>query len=335
MDYLDYKYINLLSGRLRNFQKKDNNLYNFSCNLCGDSHKNQRKARAYIFEKKGQLFFYCHNCLVSLTLANFIKHTAPEVFEQYLFEQLKPRKEKPPPTFVSKKLKLLDIGVLRKLKKVSHLPENHPCKKFVNRRKIPTTYHWKLFYCPRYMTWVNENVIVDKFSNTDRDEPRLVIPFFDEDGNVFAFQGRSLNPSSCAKYITISLNTDKHVAFGLDTVDTSKTIYVLEGPIDSMFLSNSVAVAGSYLPAASTLLPKEKLVLIFDNEPRNKQIVTIMKEAIANKYKVVILPATFIWKDINDAIMDGKTIEYIKKVISNHIYDGLQAQLRLSSWQRI
>ena len=75
MNFVDVKYIGLLSSRLSHFKKKTNELYNFRCPLCGDSEKNQYKARGYLYPSKDRTSFVykCHNCGDTRTLANLIK----------------------------------------------------------------------------------------------------------------------------------------------------------------------------------------------------------------------------------------------------------------------
>jgi hypothetical protein len=166
------------------------------------------------------------------------------------------------------------------------------------------------------------------------DEPRIVIPFFDEKKHIIGFQGRQLKPSGGPKYITISVNKEEHVLFGRDAIDTKETIYVVEGPFDSMFLPNAVAVASSNLSVAARILPKNKLVLIFDNEPRNSQIVALMAKAIKENLSLVIFPSTFRHKDINDAVIKGMTRKEILELVKENTNRGLRALLSFKEWER-
>jgi len=336
---LEAKYINLVGLRLRNFKQKSDVLYNFSCPICGDSKYKESRARGYIYEKDGKLLFHCHNCSRSLGVPGFLREVAPDLYDQFRMDQLKEKNmdtalieravfEKPKFSHYS--------NILKPLKTVSQLPVGHPIKKFVEDRKIPSTYHWKLYAAPRFMAWVNEHVIPGKFDDKalKYDAPRLVIPFLDKDKKCYAFHARAVK-SDGAKYIAISLNKSEHMLYGRDTVDVSRTIYVMEGPIDSMFIPNSVAVGSSNLPVAATLLPKDKLVLIFDNEPRNKEVIQIMRKAIHTGFKVAIFPESFKHKDINEAILAGMQPSDIKKVIDDYTYKGLSAVLALKNWEKV
>ena len=84
--YIDIKYLNLLSTRLPKFKRKSEYLFNFRCPHCGDSQKSQTKARGFVYQKKNDMFFKCHNCGVGRTLPNFLKDNDPGLFSEYLLE---------------------------------------------------------------------------------------------------------------------------------------------------------------------------------------------------------------------------------------------------------
>jgi len=260
---------------------------------------------------------------------------APDLYGPFLFEKFRDSERPKEPDFRTSKPKFIDYGILKNLKKVSELPDDDPIKSFVLQRRIPDDFHGKLFACRKFMSWVN-TIIPGKFGEKDLryDEPRLVIPFMDKKKKTFAFQGRALIPG-VPKYITISLNKGEHILYGRDTVEPRDPLYVLEGPIDSFFIPNAVAVASSNLLVASTIFPKQNLILVFDNEPRNEQIVRTMKRAIETDHRIVIWPSNFMYKDINEAVMDGMPIASILEVIKNNTYFSLAAKLVLSSWEKV
>lgn len=343
MDWLEQKYINLLSNRLRNFKRKGPNLYNFSCVFCGDSDTKKNKARGYIYEKKGKSSYYCHNCGASYSVSNFIKMVDQNLYNEMQIERLK-EKNKP---LVSeydqllekvKKPVIFNNGPLNGLKKVSELSSDHPIKKLVNERMIPDTYHTKLYECPNFMHFVN-NLIPDKFSRKalDKDEMRLLIPFFDKDKNLHAFQGRSLDKHSQVKYITIVLDESTPKVYGLDTVNLNKSelVPVLEGPIDSMFVENSIATAGGDIVSTLQGFNKENLIIVYDNEPRSKETIKKLDKAILNGYNVCIWPENLEHKDINDMILAGFTKESIYHIIKENTYKDLSAKLAITKWRKI
>jgi transcription elongation factor Elf1 len=87
MLHIDAKYVSILGPRLRNFKKKSDYLWNFSCPICGDSSTNKTKARGYIYRTKTGLFYRCHNCSHGTNLGNIIKHIDEGLYKQYVVER--------------------------------------------------------------------------------------------------------------------------------------------------------------------------------------------------------------------------------------------------------
>jgi hypothetical protein len=340
MDWLVNKYIGIVSTRLEKFKRKSGNICNFRCPLCGDSESHKNKARAYFYEKQGTMMFHCHNCTSTMAFVNFMKTIDVNLYNEYKLEKIKDNKTPEQldlEAFIGKMKKplFLQSGPLKGLKKISQLNPEHSVKKFVDKRKIPNPYHAKMFSCPNFMNFVN-GIIPDKFSkeSLEKDETRLLIPFFDKDKNVFAFQGRSLGKSE-PKYITIILDETKPKLFGLDTVDFSKIVYVFEGPIDSMFISNSIATAGGDLISSLGKMDKSKLVIVYDNEPRSRETIKKLDKAILNGYNVCIWPENFEHKDINDAVLAGLSSEFIEYIIKTNTHKDLKAKLALAKWSKV
>ena len=341
MDWIEHKYVGLLSNRLRNFKRKSPRLYNFSCPLCGDSSSVQNKARGYIYEKSGKSLYHCHNCSVTSSVSNFIKAVDQGLYNEMQMERLKSAGKNPEQEefdkFVEKMKKpaFMQSGPLKGLKKVSQLSPDHRTKKFVDARRIPTPYHAKLFNCPNFKQFTN-NLIPDKFDSESllRDECRLLIPFLDANKNVHAFQGRALG-NSAVKYITIILNDSVPKVYGLDAVDFTRKTYVFEGPIDSMFVPNSIATAGGDLVSAIGSFPKTNLVIVYDNEPRSKETVKKLDKAILNGYNVCIWPDNLEHKDVNDMVLAGLSSDFIKHIIDTHTYRDLAAKLALTKWSKV
>jgi transcription elongation factor Elf1 len=340
MDWLLHKYIGIVSTRLEKFKRKGPSLYSFRCPICGDSEKNKNKTRGYIFEKQGKLIFHCHNCGASSSVYNFIKMIDQNLYNEMQLEKLKDKKtpeQKEYEDFIDKMKKpvFMKSGPLKGLKKVSQLSPDHAVKKFVDARKIPNPYHAKLFACPNFMSFVN-GILPNKFENTvlKHDEMRLLIPFLDENKNLFAFQGRSLR-SSKAKYITIILNESSPKVYGLDTVNLNQPVYVFEGPIDSMFVPNSIAIAGGEMVSALKGFDKKNLTVVYDNEPRSNETVKKLDKVIMNGYNVVIWPDNLEHKDVNDMILAGLSPAFIQHIIQQNTYRDLAAKLALSKWSKV
>lgn len=340
MTWLEQKYIGLVSPRLRNFKRKSGGLYNCSCPFCGDSESDKRKARGYIYSKGGKTLYHCHNCSVTYAFPNFLKNFDYNMYSEFNLERL--RDEKTPQQadleqFVAKMKKpvFLQSGPLSKLKKISQLRADHPAKVLVDKRMIPTPFHAKLFYCPKFFAWSN-SVVPGKFDEASLryDEPRLLIPFINRDQAMHAFQGRSFDPKSKTRYITIVNDETTPKIYGLDAVDMSKKFYVFEGPIDSMFVPNSVATAGGDLIAATVGMPKKNMVIVYDNEPRSNETVKKLDKAIINGYNVCIWPSNLESKDVNDMVMSGLSPDFVRYIIDTNTHSDLRARLALNMWRK-
>ena len=330
--YIDLKFINDLSGRLSQFKKKTDYLFNFRCPHCGDSQKSKTKARAYLYRVKNDMFFKCHNCGQGQNLANFIKFVDPKLYEQYLLERYKKSAPATPkPKFDFKPTKFTNQTPIDDLKSIKDLPEDHPARLYCENRKIPEKYFDKLFLSDKFMTLVNE--VKPNTYKITKDHPRLIIPFYDTTGKVFAFQGRAFGKEQ-PKYLTIKLDENKQKVYGLDKVNFQKPIYITEGPIDSLFIDNCLAAGGADL-FLKNKIPNENITYIFDNEPRNKEIVKRMYKVIEQDFNVVIWPEDLQLKDVNDMIMSGLTKLELQDIISNNTYSKLSALTKLNYWKKI
>ena len=330
--YIEQKYLLLASSQLSQFKKKNDYLYNFRCPYCGDSQRSQHKARGYVFKKDNTLIYKCHNCGVGANLPNFLKHLDKKLYNEFMTEKYREQPEQFAEIKLKEETKKLlkeTTSKLRSVKKISQLPIEHPARKFCDMRMITNNKHYLIYYTDHFYKFIN-TLIENKFPSIQKDHPRLLIPFFDEKNILFAIQGRSLKDES-PKYITIKINEDKDKLYGLERVDWNKTVYVVEGPLDSLFLDNAIATAQSDLRVAN----KEVSVLIPDNEPRNKEVVKQIEKYINEKYNVVIWPSDIKQKDINEMIMSGKTERDIKDIIAQNTFSGLLAKTKLSQWRKV
>lgn len=340
MDPIDYKYVGILSTRLERYSVKSTNPYraNCRCPVCGDSQKSKTKTRGWFLEntKTNLTVFYCHNCHASMSLGTLLKNEFPSLYSEYVIDSkmegmfdkqiAENNTAKSQPKYVSKK------SPLKEIQKLSTLNPSHPARLYVDSRKIPTSKHYKLYYAKNFSAWVNSQ-IPDKLDPNDK-QGRLVIPFLDKNKNMFGFAGRSLDTNEKKKrYITIMLD-DKTKVFGLDTVDLSRDFFVTEGQLDSLFLSNAIAMAGSDLSVDFIPNPK-KAIFVLDNEPRNKQIVQRMEKLLDEGMRVCIWPDVVVEKDINDMILSGNyEPQDIENIILQHTHDGLMGKLILSNWRK-
>lgn len=342
MLYIDAKYAQILGGRLRNFKQKSDYLWNYSCPVCGDSSKNKLKARGYIYRAKQDLFVKCHNCGYGTNIGNLIKYVDPTLYDQYVLERYKAgatryNAHKDVSEILEKKTELLEDDILSRLTRLDKLvldKPDHPAIKYVENRKIPRDKWYLLYFTAKFKSYTNS--ITPKFAEPVVDEhPRMIIPYFTTAGKCFAFQGRSYGKEE-PKYYTIKIDETQEKIYGLDRLDYSKRIYVLEGPIDSLFIPNSIAVSGASFDTPTIRSLLTNATIIIDNEPRSKEITNQLEKYINSGYSVCMFPEHIKQKDINDMILHGgMTSDEILYTINTNTYNGIEAKLRFSDWKKI
>ena len=322
MDMIDSKYINLVSSRLQRFKRVKADLYNFRCPICGDSQKNKSKTRGYLYAIKANVNYKCHNCGASMSLNNFIKQIDPVIAKQYAFEKFKDGHtgrnfvtEEPTFNFEAPKFKKkLDLP------KASTVPI---AKLYLEKRKLNPI---KFYYADKFKAWTNS--LKETFEDVNYDEPRIIIPLFYKD-NLVGFQGRSLGPNK-VKYITVMINDNAPKIYGLDEIKKESPVYITEGPFDSSFIKNSIAMCGADADVYKWGVSNP--VWIYDNEPRNNEIVKRISNTISKGDKVVIWPSNINEKDINDMVLSGHNVQ---ELVESNIYNGLEANLKFNIWKRI
>ena len=186
MSYIDTKYLNIISPYLQQFKKKGDNLWNFRCPYCGDSQKSRTKARGFVFRKKNDLFFKCHNCGTGASLGNLIKTIDSKTYKDYIMERYKKGVEtrsSPQPEFKFNAPVFRKKGILEGLQSIKDLPDDHPARQIVEKRKLPLESFSDLYLCESFFKFTN-SIIKGKFPSLDGDHPRLLIPFRDEKGEV-------------------------------------------------------------------------------------------------------------------------------------------------------
>ena len=313
--YLDQKYIGFISGRLRNFKNKGNGLFEFS-HSCEDH--GSRKRRGYFYKKGHGYNFFCHNCQESLKFSNFLKKIDPASFEDYRMEVFKeagvgrePREEVQPMVEAKKEVKL--PKVVNGLRPYSDLPASHPALKFAERRKIPTSFYDRIFLCSKFNAWASQ--YSESFREVEHDVPRMIIPYYNRDKEIFGYTCRAYG-SEQPKYIELKVDEDAEMIYGLDLVDENKPIIVLEGPIDSMFLKNAIAVGGASFQSKYLTAMRERVIIVPDNDwKRNKHIADQVIKAATLGFTISLLPDKFNFKDINEGIKKGVSSEEIQEAI--------------------
>lgn len=340
--WIDIKYAKLAGSSIGLFKLKslDPFLAYGRCPICGDSKTNKYKCRFYFYQKESKINAQCHNCGYSASLGSFLKLQEPDLFKQYCFEVFG---EKSAPS--KKEISYEDLiptyertfGLTINnsgLPLVSSLPDTHPAKIYIKERKLPD---YDFLYAEKFIEFA------EKFNpefTGKKEHARIIIPFFTESREIHAFQGRSLGNEN-PKYYTCSVTEESHKIFGIENVDKNKDILVVEGPLDSLFLHNCIAARSSSLKqcaekSASMIYnnPRNDYVLVFDNEPRNKDLCKIIKKSIDEGFRVCLMPDNWLHKDINDAILAGVPPNDILHVIKKNTYQGLYANLQFNKWKK-
>ena len=324
MDIIDSKYIGLVSSRLQKFKRVKANLYNFRCPICGDSKKHKNKARGYFYQVKTNTNFKCHNFGASLSLNNFLKQIDSTLHKQYTLEKFK-EGHAGGRNFVVEEPKFeFKQPVFRKGLDLPKASDVTVAKEYLEKRKLDPS---KFYFTNKFKQWTNTQK--KTFDTIGRDESRIIIPMYNEDKILIGFQGRSLGPNS-VKYITVMINEDAPKIYGLDKVDNEKPIYIIEGPFDATLVQNSVAMCGSDLDIRS--FGWSDYIYVYDNEPRNREIVNRIAKTIDRGDKVVIWPSSVEEKDINDMVLGGQNI---MSVLESNTYSGLQAKVKFNNWKKI
>ena len=323
MDLVDSKYVGLVSSRLQKFKRVKADLYNFRCPICGDSQKNKNKTRGYIYSVKNNTNFKCHNCGASMSLNNFIKELDPMLHKQYTMEKFK--EGHTGKNFVVEQPKFEFVKpVFKRNLNLPKASEVSIAREYLTKRKLDPE---KFYFADKFKEWTNTQKVM--FDTIGRDECRIIIPMYNEDKNLIGFQGRSLVPN-LVKYITVMLDEDAPKIYGLDQVDSSKPIYIVEGPFDSTFIQNAVAMCGSDVNIGS--FGWSNYIYVFDNEPRNREIVNRISKTIDRGDKVVIWPTSIEQKDINDMVLAGLNVQ---SVVESNTYSGLEAKIKFNNWKKV
>jgi len=330
MDYIDVKYINLISSRLSKFKRVKPNLYNCRCPLCGDSQKNRTKARGYFYRIKNNSNYKCHNCGVNMSLNNFLKEIDPETHREYVFEKFKGGHtgknyvtETPEDIFetIGSSKPVFKSKVKIDLPNAFDQPKS---KAYLQNRAI---FSGEFYYAENFKEFVN-TIKPNSFESTKYGEERIVIPLYYEE-RLIGVQGRALSTNPI-KYLTIMLEDEAPKIYGLDTIRRDAPVFITEGPFDSTFISNSIAMCGADADISDWGISNP--VWVYDNEPRNSEIVKRIGRTIDKGDSLVIWPTNIREKDINDMVLAG---HHVQKLVDSNTHSGLEAKLKFNTWKKI
>lgn len=326
--HTDFKYLQQISHQLRNYKEVDQFKANFSCPLCGDSKKIKWKARGYVYVYQGKTFYKCQNCGEAKSFSSFLRHVNEAIWSDWRKESITSE-----PTYtVFQTPKTISVKKDRYewMKSLLDLPEDHVARIYIQGRGIPKSRLPLIFYTENFRNLVEE-VFPGKGGRYPTDE-RIVLPIYNQNHELVAITGRCINGSPI-RYATAK-STDQKCFFGIERVDFTKPVIVVEGPIDSLFLSNAVAVCHAELGMFGRAHPSVNSILVFDNEPNNPQIVKNMEKALSEEQRVCVwADCPFKGKDINEMIKNGADIRGIMKFILDNSHKSLKARECMIRWR--
>ncbi len=328
--YNDFFWTKQSCSSYRNFQVVGDFALRFSCPICGDSEKDKKAARGNVYRtNKNILKYKCFNCDYGpVHVSKFLKQTDSVIYKSYILDLYPKRKQKEPelsiktkkPRFINKKVhlqKATDVDI---------------CLKYLKSREIPEHHYDKFYYSENFAKFVVEEYNQDS-KYLPKTDPRIVLKCESKD-TLIGLIGRSLNPDNSLRYMNAKLDKDfDSLVFGLTNLNLEQDVYAIEGAFDSLFVDNSISVNSSALTTIANMVPKENLVLVWDNEPRNLDICRIIKKGIDSGFRVVIWPIGMKEKDINEMVLSGNYD--IQELIRKNTFQGLKAQLKFKKWCKV
>ncbi len=331
--WLEKKYILLLGTSLQNFKQKSDDLFNFKCPICGDSKVNSHKSRGYIFEIDGNYRYMCHNCGDSRTFQSLLKVTNIQLFREYRFEKFKGKERK-----ITPKKKEIDTSIIKnnyvlKCRDLTQYTDEHISHVYAEKRQIPVSKYKEIYYTDDFSKF---EIDFPKYKNKLPKDERIVFIFYNRNKEMVGLSGRKIRKSDQNKYVILKFKEDEPLFYNVENINFNKPVFVVEGQLDSMYLDNCLAVSGSDFKKLEQLANKDKFVLVYDNQPRNPEIVKKMGQMISEGWKLVIWPESDHSgkKDINSYVIETSHQE-LKKMVENIIYSGLQATVRFKEWKKI
>ena len=337
---IDRKFISQIGSRLERFTQKKDSLYNFRCPLCGDSKKNLRKARGFLYVRKGGFYYKCHNCGVGTTFSNLLKEIDITLHKQYTLERWKSGEnshsnyKKPEFKFDAPVFKQEDKLINQHSVNMNTLTESHEARQYFKHRGIENV--GDFYYADSWVNYVS-NTFPEEYPDIHKavDHPRIIIPFYDKSKKLTHLQGRAIDdrPHN-QRYITLRIDKTAPKIFGLHKINWKETIYVVEGPFDSLFLPNCIAMGGGDCELLSKIVKPEQAVVVMDNEPRNRDTIKRIGRYIDMGFPVCIWPDKLKEKDINDIFLSGLNSTKILKLININTHRGMKAKFVLRKWKK-
>lgn len=345
--FIDNRYAMELSGSLERFKRLDDSFYNFRCPVCGDSSINKMKTRGYFYRstKSPTLRFKCHNCGENWSFATFLSWIDPSAYSRYKLDTFKASgakwgDEEEGTTLLPSNQKEGDDGshqddpvktVLKGYYPLSALSKSNHGVDYVLERMIPERWHSRIYYVDSLRELMRRfPKYAERTKDMRQDDQHIVIPLVYE-GEVTHLICRNIEPNPFLRYMTLELIPDTPKVFNYDEVDKSIPFFVFEGPIDSMFVPNAMAMGGTTVG----LPTNRNMMFVYDNEPRNREVHKIMNKAIlAGKSLVIWDKNAPSGKDINEMVMNGHSVSEIESYLKSRVFSGVKAKAEMMRYTR-
>lgn len=325
------RYINFIG--LEDVHKASSNHYYAKCPYCKQKGLSTRDRKFYILTTKG-VNVYCHRCGVRKSFANFLSDFYPSMLESIKGEIYLGKKVESELILEPVKPKEIIKATPEILKSLLRISGNKDAEDYCRSRKFPSMVFNEFYYCENYRKFLFENHLIEKEPFKSKDK-RIVIPYYDDKGQLTHIQGRAIDKSDKFRYMTITLIENTPKIWGLDKINKNTNIKICEGVFDAIFVNNSLAV-GSAFTDLKFLMEKgielKNVTFCFDHDIETNPQLKIA----ADKY-LSMGAKLFFWekfknykiKDFNDYILEGNSIEALNKMIDNNSYAGLVAKVRL------
>ena len=325
--------------QLAGYAKKKHNgrIYEAGCPICKEGNSWGRKRRLYFIVAESHI--YCHNCGWTGNPIKFIQEVEGisynEILEELKDYDILPEiiNDEPEVKIIQAEslpndsINLLDdvqLDYYRSNEIVNHVVD------FTSKRNLFSA-------CNRPKTlWVS---LKDRIHRN-----RLIVPFYDEHGDIVHYQSRAVLPSDTKLPKYLSKVGSEKTLFNIFNVDSSLDyIFIFEGPIDSCFVKNGVGVAGIQENSDAlftnrqrqqlALYPLHKRIWVLDSQHQDQAAMIKTETLIEQGENVFIWPEEYgkRFKDFNDMAIDLGKSEIPYKFILKNSYTGLKARLMLNN----
>lgn len=280
-------------------QMRASRVYNFECPICNEGKSRGKKRRGYYIPEQNTIC--CHNCHWKSNPIKWIQEVTNKSFYEIKDENSK---------FYSSAEYIIERSEnITKTSSFSTLPEDSinlysetEVSYYINNDKVKSV----IDYCKKRKLFTARNKPdALYFSLKDKIyKDSLCFPFFNRQNKIDFFQVREMGIPKGSKYRG-KLNAEKSI-FNVNKIDPNfPYIFMFEGPIDSMFVNNGVALAGVSLTHLQKQMlaefPFHQKIWVLDNQHIDNTAKDITLKLLEQGQDVFIWPKKYSsFKDLNE-----------------------------------